>query len=80
MSGSKGYVANVGVRYPKDPDKWGDDDAPRKDVPAGGAVDEYAVKQSPWLLDQGKVSPRRSAGLVVDEAVKAKLAAEEVTP
>ena len=77
---SKRYVANVGVRYPADPEKWGDDDAPKKAVSAGGEVDEYAVKHSPWLLDQGRVSLKRSPGLVVDDAVKAKVKPAEVTP
>lgn len=78
---SKTYVANTGVRYPSDPEKWGEDGTPMKEVAKGEDVDEYAVKQSPWILDQGKVSLKRAAGLVVNEKVKAKLKSEtEATP
>jgi hypothetical protein len=71
---SERYEAVTGVRYSADPDKYGEPDAPMKDVAAGDAVDEYAVKQSPWLLDQGKVRVKKAAkGLVVTDAVKAKM-------
>lgn len=78
MSGSKNYVASTGIRYPKDPKRWDDDSAPKKAVEAGGDVDEFAVKQSPWLIEQGKVTVRRGSGLVVDEAVKAKVSGKAV--
>ena len=74
---SKTYIANSGLRYPRTPHRW-DNEAPKKEVAAGGTVDEFAVELSPWILEQGRVSARPKPGIVIDEKAKAKL--EPVTP
>ena len=77
---SKRYEATRGVRYPDSADKRQaaiDGELTSADytqVAAGEEVDEYAVRQSPWLLDKGKVEALATGSLVVSAEMKEKIA------